>query len=229
MKRPVACFVALLLAFAACAADTVKFVREYTEGQVDKFNVTIAMVFPTATWTFKALDTLTVKKVYPDGEVDIETAATDMKADVPGQDVPTPDQKSTRRFGKDGMPAGDLAAGGPQFDYARTEALLFGRDLTVGNDVAIEWTAPKDAKSKIKGTFNVQSVKDGLATVVSKLQIWNSGTGDKPMQATFTTLIEVVTSKIQKVDGVVTDLPIGADSPTPKQMKITRVRVPAAG
>lgn len=224
MKRTAVCLFLLQLALGASAADTVKLTRTYTEGQIDKFDESFAMVVQSGDWKIKDMRTLTVKRVYPNGQVDIEAAATDITVDMAGQKGSNQDQRSTRRFDQNGMPIDARAPG--TFDYPRTEALLFGRDLTVGQDVPVEWKDAKDDKSKIKGTIKVESVKDGVAKIVGAFEIWDAKTGDSPIKATITTTVDVATSKIQKVEGLVTKLPEDPSGATPKQVKFTEVRVP---
>lgn len=224
MKRTAVCLFLLQLALGASAADTVKLTRSYTEGQIEKFDETFAMVVQGGDWKIKDMRTLTVKRVYPNSQIDIEAAVTNIAINMAGQETRNDDQKSTRRVDQNGMPIDPRQPG--TLDYPRTEALLFGRDLPVGQELPVEWKDAKDAKSKIKGTVKVESVKDGVAKIVSNLQIWDAKTGDSPMKVTITTTVDVATSKIQKVEGLVTNLPEDPSGGTPKQVKFTEARLP---
>lgn len=195
------------LAMLAAAQDTIKLGRTYAVGQKDSYKWSMTMKGAMGEIVIDASMTQTIKKVYDNGDADIETNLTGMQIDAMGQKITPPSTPpTTQRMTRFGQPVGAKAAGPTGFMSFAT--LMAEGELKVGQEVTVDRTDPDKPKNKVKGTFKLESLESGVAKIVGDLQLWNEQTGDKPMKMNVTSWVAAATGTADKVEGTITDLPI---------------------
>lgn len=212
MKSKSIIFGVALFVCANATQTPVQFERKYKVGEKDtyKMNITASMSMGAAEVSFKMNQT--VKKVYDNGDADIETAVTGMTItfggnEMPGGADPEPTTTKVNKFGtdvgekKDG-PAGMMS----QMDFSKYLAAVNGKALEVGKAIDIDVKNEKTKKQEVKGTVKLESLTEGVAKVVSDLEVFTAES-TTPMKIKSTSLMDVATSKANKVQGVVTGMP----------------------
>ncbi|HRF58726.1 MAG TPA: hypothetical protein PLH94_02295 [Fimbriimonadaceae bacterium] len=207
MKIRTLFFVAVVAVVAIAAAqDTVKLARNYVVGQADSYKWSMTMKGAMGEITIDASLKQAVKKVYDNGDADIETTLSAMEIDTMGQKITPPaSPPTTQRMTRFGQPVG-LKASGPA-GFMNFATMLAEGEMKVGQEVAVDRTDPDKPKHKVKGTFKLESVVSGEAKIVGDLQVWSEQTGDKPMKMKVTSWVAVSNGSAIKVEGVITDLP----------------------
>jgi hypothetical protein len=209
------------------AQDTVKFTRNFKEGDSDTYKMHI-----TATTAMGDADvsmnlTQTVKKLYDNGEADMETAVKDMKVIFNGNEMPVPPTPAkTQHVDKRGIPIGAQGAGDSlsRMQFMRYAGLFYDRDLKVGDNYPIDITDPKNPKMKTTGNVKFDSLANGEAKLISDIKVF-TGESDKPMSINATTLVEAGSGKMNRVEGSATDLPVGPGGPPVTAVKFVMERV----
>lgn len=226
MRKSIYASALLALCAIATAQDTVNFARTYKVGDVDKYRMTMEMGGGQA-MTMAMQITQTVKKVYDNGDADVESGTTDMKVVMNGQELPTGSlgnmPKTMMKMNKFGVPVTMPNGGGPM-GILRSPLVFPDRGVKVGETVPTNLTDPKNPKQKTTGTFKVVSVADGIATVVCDMTVITAAS-DKPITAHSTLLFDTAVSKLKSMDGELTGMPKGAgvmfDKVTYKMVRLT--------
>jgi hypothetical protein len=220
---------ALLLAVLGTAAqESVKFNRSYKEGDTDRYTINLAMKLNDADTTIDMVMKQVVKKLYENGDADIETGLSDVKIMFMGSPMSSPvEPPAVQRVNKLGMPVGPRTGpkGKTGFEVLKLAAVLMDRQFAVGKATPIDFTDPKDDKSRVKGSATVQKVVDGVATVKCNLDVWNETTTNGPIKAAFVWTFDVETGKPRTAEGTLSNLPPQVDAPSPTDIKIKMARV----
>lgn len=203
----------MLFAFAGAAQDQLKLERAYKVGEQDTYAMKmVATMGQMGEVTIQFKTSQKVVKTYDDGSADIESTTSDMKIVFGGQEMPSPDQAPPvvkQKFDKYGNPVGKAEGGNPmmeQMNFSRF-ASVFGKDgLVVGKDIPIDVKNDKTKKQEVLGTAKLDSVKDGVATLLSDLKVWTEE-AEKPMKIKMTTTVDTTSAKVNSVKGTVTELP----------------------
>ncbi|MCZ7580213.1 MAG: hypothetical protein M5U21_05260 [Fimbriimonadaceae bacterium] len=210
-------FGALVAVFAATVAlagqSTFKFERKYVEGEKEAFKLTLSMES-----NFGSIDILmnqnaVVKKVYENGDADLETIISGMKVAMNGQEMPTPAQDVTMmtKVSKSGaiLSAGGMSGGsgmGMNLGFMRFATAGMDKPLTVGQTYDIDYKDPANPKQSVKGTVKLESITEGKAKLLSKLALVTTE-GQPPMDVNMTTFVEVSSSKLIKLEGTASNVP----------------------
>ncbi len=221
------------LGFVAAAfamQDAVTFARSYKEGDKDTFklNVTASMSVGAAEVSMNM--TQTVKKVYENGDADVESQVADMKVSFNGQEMPTGGNEvpvNTQRVDKFGRSIGEAQGGNQmmnQMSFMRYAGFMGDKPLKLGESVDVD-TKDEKTGSRVFGTVKLDKLEAGVATVISNLKVTTKETGEtKPMKMNFVTLLDSATAKINKVSGDISELPAGDQGMTVDSVKLVMER-----
>lgn len=224
-------FVLLVAAVAVCAfaaQDGQKFERKYKAGESDAYTMSMAMETGMGSIDVAMTMTQTIKKVFDNGDADIETSIGSMKINAMGNEMspPTPPATTTRMNKRgvavqaaQGAPAGGRAAGGMgmMLNFTRFGGIMTDGEMKVGAAVPFE-----DKESGSKGTVTLESLKDGVAVLVSKIEVKNPN-GGAPMVVDTRSWIDSATSKLDKLEGTIKNPP-GQDQMPIESIKMSMVR-----
>lgn len=207
--------VASLAALTFAAQEAVSFVRTYKEGESDAYSMKLVMESQMGSIDVQMDMTQTVKKVYENGDADIETKTENMVINAMGQEMRPPASPPTSaRMNKFGEPVQTAATQGRMnMDFMRFGTSLGGRSIKVGETINIDSKDEKNPKNRVKGTYTLVSVENGVAKLTSSMQVWNEQTGDKPIQVDATSYVFTKDSKLQKMEGKVKGLPATGQMP----------------
>jgi len=204
-------FAALLLGSIALAKDPVSLARNWKAGDKDVYAMKIKLNSQMGEITIEGTSTQVVKKVYDNGDADIETTNSEMKFHGMGMDRDLPaGPASTMRLSKFGMPVGLKADGqknprGMNLSFMRY-ALATGENLEVGKAVAIDKTDAENPKNKVKGTYTLVSTDNSIYKITSSMDVSTEETGDTPMHIDATSLV-AAGGKLNRTDAKITHLP----------------------
>ena len=201
----------VLVTLAFAAQESIKLERKYKEGEKDVYKMAMQMNMG-GDVNVALKSTQTVKKVYDNGDADIELASSDLKVNFNNQEMSPPVQPpSIVRFNKSGMPIGMKSSKGSRgqmnMSFLRYAFAFVDKPFKVGETIPMDFTDPDNPKAKVSGTVKVESLENGVAKFITNLDVRNEDTGDKPMKLAFTSWAEVSTAKLNKITGTVSNLP----------------------
>ncbi len=229
--RTVGLLVVAVAATAFAVQDQFQLLRKYKEGERDSYKMAV-----TATMALGAVDMTmnmhqTVKKVYENGDADIETQMADMRMSFGGQEMPAPTenmpaivQKLDKMGRPVGQPQGQANPMMSQMSFMRYAGFTGDKALTVGTTIKVDEKDEKEG-SHTTGTILLEKIEGGNAFITADLQVKNKQTGDSPMKVVMKSQIVTETGKIHKVDGTITNLPDSGQGMTVDEVKLTMERV----
>ena len=202
---------ALVVGMVAFAAQDVKLERKYKEGDKDTYKVSMQLTMNGGTANVNLVSTLTVKKVYDNGEADVETVPGDLKIDFNGQTMTQPAPAAhTERFTKQGMPlvekVKDKNRAQMNVAFMRYAVMLGEKGMRVGETIPVDYTDRLDSANKVKGTLKLESFEKGIAKLVSTCEAWTEDTGAKPMKMVYTIWFDADAGKLSKLVGTVSNV-----------------------
>lgn len=227
----------MLVAVAATAfamQDEFLLTRNYKEGDKDTYKLAVTANMSLGSADINMLMNQTVKKVYETGEADIETQVAEMRMSFGGQEMPMPNQDMpamVQKFDKFGRPvgqpqgAGGGMAGGmmSQMSFMRYAGFTGEKPLKVGETMKIDVKDEKEG-SHTTGTVVLEKISEGVAFIVSNLEVKNKQTGDTPMKIAMKSQVLVASGKLHKVDGDITNLPDTGQGMTVDSVKLIMER-----
>ncbi len=176
----------LAMGTLALAANQVSLERKYVVGETDTYAITMKMS-GAMSMDISMTNLQTVKKVYDNGDADIENVTSDMKMSMAGTTFPSPKNppSTMMRMTKFGAPVNPPksatgARRGMNMNFMKYTQMMAG-GLEVGKSITINETDPDDPKSTVKGTVTLVGTKDGISELKSSLDVTTAETGDKPM------------------------------------------------
>lgn len=205
-------FLTACVATAWSAQDTLTLEKAYKANEKDVFNVAFQVTTAMGQADIKMVLTYTVKKVYEEGSADIESQASALKVKFNDREMDLsnrPQPVSSVRYSKYGVPleTGSLSTGAMNTNFLRMANVIPDKPLKVGQPVEVDFKDPKDEKSTIKGTVTLESLKENVGVVVSKLDVSNAQT-TTPMKFVMTSNVDATTKRLIKVNGTVSNLPV---------------------
>jgi hypothetical protein len=165
----------LLLVAATCTAGQQRyfFTRKYVVGQTDRYVMNSSVTSPMA-MTMSMTLSQRVKKVYPNGDADVEIKTSAMQMTMNGKSMPVSaggaqksEQTTVTRLNKFGTPV----AG------ANSQSAMMGMDMGMGSGISglekglpLGQTVPFHGKpgqqgAAMSGTNRLSSVKNGIARI----------------------------------------------------------------
>jgi len=195
-----------------------RFERKYVEGEKDAYSFKMSMNLAQGSVDILMTQNWTVAKVYENGDADVETETTGTKIRFNGNEMDPPggqaNTKTTVRVNKYGAPlsTGSTGAGagqrmGQNMAFTRFAAMVGETGISVGQTVPIDYVDPKDPKITAKGSVKLESVDAGVAKLISNIDLTNAQTADKPIKMVATTFVDTTSSKLNKSEGTLTNLP----------------------
>jgi hypothetical protein len=234
MKSRAIIFSLVVAAAAFAVQDEVKFTRSFKAGDKDNYSFNVQLKTAMGDMEMQMKMSQEITKVFENGEAEQKTTISDMKMFMNGTDVSAMAAQGMGaqapivvRIDKNGMPVDKKQAqgGGPMGQMSQLMSLgsmMTDKPMKIGQAVPIDMTDPKDPKSTVKGTVVLEAVEAGVARVKSDIQIANPQM-PKPMQVKTVALVDVATSKPNKVTGEVIGVP--AQGMQIDQVKFTMERV----
>lgn len=219
MKKRAILIAGILAVSAWANQDTIKLERSYKANDADKFKLDLLVSMAAGEAAINMNLTQTVKRIYDNGDADIESKSDSVKLKLNGQEIPNDaigggegSAPTVQRFDKYFRPVAATGAAPArglmnQFNFMRYGVMLSGQDMKVGETMPVTYES-KETKTSITGTAKLLSVTNGVAKIESAVKVKNPETGDKPIDLKMTSEIEVSSAKPVRVDGVVTDLPV---------------------
>lgn len=228
MKSRFVLLFGVVVACAVAAQDGHKFERKYAVGESDTYSMNMNIESGMGPIDVSMDMTQAVKKVYDNGDADVETTIGSMKVNAMGNEMTPPDPPATtRRMTKRGTPsaegAGAPAGGGPaggmamMLNFTRLGGVMADTPLKLGQAVPFE-----DATSGAKGTVTLESVAEGVAILVTKVEI-KSPDGGNPMKIETRSWIDAASSKLNKLEGTIQNPPGQSQMPI-ESIKVTMTR-----
>lgn len=197
-------------AIAMAAQDGFKNIRAWKEGEKDVTNMTMKMTTGMGEMTISMTNTQTTKKVYENGDADVETLISNMKMNMMGSDREMPSSPATTtKYNKFGAPVAvaGTAARGMNFNFLDRARSFGDAELKLNVPYNIDWTDPKEPKSKVKGTATLIELTDTKATVKSDINVWTPESGTDSIHMISTSTVDRATGKSDKFEATVDKMP----------------------
>lgn len=193
-----------ILLFAALQAPTEidSLARKFVPGEVDRYALTMTLQ-GTVEFIASARLSQTVKKVWDNGDADVETRVDDLKMTMMGDVMKTPKQKPvTVRTSPLGVPAEAKASAGVQgIDMLRYVLVAPAGKLEL--DKPVPFTT--DEKSLATGTVKLEKIENGVADLRYDLAVDVKAPAKIALRAL--RRVEIATGKTVRADGEMTNLP----------------------
>lgn len=226
----------VLVAVAATAfamQDEFQLLRKYKEGEKDSYKLSVAASMSLGTVDMTMNMHQTTKKVYENGDADIETHLADMRISFAGQEMPPPTDAMpamVQKFDKFGRPVGQVQGGGgmaggmmSQMSFMRYAGFTGENPLKVGETTKIDVKDEKDG-SHTTGTVVLDKIDSGMAHITANLSVKNQQTGDTPMKIAMKSQVVVESGKLHRVEGDITNLPDAGQGMSVDQVKMVMER-----
>jgi hypothetical protein len=212
MKSRLLLITLAVCALATAAQDGFKLVRAYKQGDKDTLETTIKINSQMGAMEMSMVSTETVKKVYDNGDADVETQVTSTKMNMMGQTREMPSSPATtQRFNKNGVPIPSkdqkASRGGMNISFVSYSRILGEGELKLNEPFAIDWTDPNDPKSKAKGTVTLIELTGTTAVMKSDMNVWTAESGNDPIHMVMTATIDRSSGKTNKASGKVDKIP----------------------
>jgi hypothetical protein len=202
---------AVLTTFAltsiALGQDVFSPQRNYIAGEKDNYALSMKMV--TGAYDVSIIGKLvyTTKKVFDNGDADIESLASDVTVTVMGQESKQPaSEPRLSRYNKFGAP---LNTGG---DPTKRQPAFMGFltyrpsvPMKVGEPVKVDEALGDAAKTTVKGSAKLESVVDGVAKISSSLDVGQKDL-KKPMHIDSVSYLDVKSSKLNRAESKLTNV-----------------------
>lgn len=191
------------------AQDTIKIEYQWKEGDSDTYQYKMSAVTAMGDFVMGMKVAQKVTKVYENGDADVLFSSSETKITVNGQEMPGGPQGArsyTIRFNKQGVPVGETQQGGNFAGMFRYIRILSDKPLKVGESINVDYTNPQNTKNTVKGTITLESIEKGMGKFISKFDITTPQT-EKPLKLVMTSWIDVATSKLEKAEGTISNLP----------------------
>jgi hypothetical protein len=206
MKTPAILMAVPFAVLSLASQDTVSLARKYVEGDKDTYKLALQMTISESNVDMSMTSTRVVKKVFDNGDADIEDVVSGLKMSIDGHTVSPPAPKpETTRYSRAGIPlSAKKAAQGMAF--LKFVNWVTDKPLKVGETVVVDYPDPDDPKSRVTGTIRLESVDKSDAKLISVLESTTSTSKDKPMKMAFTTWFDLATCKPNRITGTISNL-----------------------
>lgn len=198
------------LAFAAVtlalAQDAFSPVRTYAVGDKDVYGCNMKMDGGLdVSFVFK--QSFVVKKVYENGDADVETKVFERTLNVAGQASKQPDADTlVVRYDKFFIPAKVTDPSKPQPPaFMSFIAYRSAQTVKIGQVINIDEDLKDKLNTHVKGTSKLDSITDGIAKMITSVDIKNAKT-KKPMHLDSISYLDVKTSKLTRAESKVSNV-----------------------
>jgi hypothetical protein len=201
-----------LCAVAMAGQGPVHFVHHYTVGDHDGYKIHVTGSTQMGDLDVALTQVRTIKKVYDNGDADMETSTSDFHVTMNGNDINVPQPPTaTERVNKLGIPVdadkGKGAHGSPEgMNFSKYAAAFYDKDIKVGDVITINDTSA-DGKEKSTGSITLVSVNNGEAKLSADLTNTNPEM-DAPAKVHVDMLMDTATSKPNHMEATVSSMPV---------------------
>lgn len=207
MKMRSILFGMLVGAAAASQAQTFSPVRSYKEGASDSYSMKMDMDSSMGKLGMSMDMKSTVKKVYENGDADVESAVSNLALSIAGQEMKPPAGKpTTMRINKFGMPVEAAKGKSSNFNMMQFTSQFGDKELKLGETMPFENVDKDNPKRKVKGTAKLSELKDGIAVIVVSVDSWTEAS-ETPMHLDGTSRVNAATGVLNHFEGKATNLP----------------------
>lgn len=211
-----AIFIALALAGASSYAgsqsqsptpNVVRFTRHAEVGDQDLLKIEVQGSTDMGDFDFMQTQTRAIKKVYGNGDADVEISVTSQRVTLNGNNVPIElPQISQIKLNKQGLPTANSVTGRDRMNLAKYAAPLYNRDLKLGTTFHVEQTSA-DKNETIAGKVRFDSIQNGDAKFSADLENTQNNTLDV-VKVHLDIYMNLAASKIDRIEETVAKLPI---------------------
>jgi len=200
MRRMISIYVVGLAVAAFAAQDTFTLDRKYKVDERDSYKVAASLEMTGGSGEASMTLMQTVVKTYENGDADIALSSKDARFVMDGQEMIEELEEIVVRVDKRGLPA-SASEHGPLSGVSTllSASGLVDKPMKTGETLKVDIEA-KDGRPKAKGTVKLESVKDGVATIVSDMDVTSDEFDGATCKLTATALIDVATSKPNKIE-----------------------------
>jgi hypothetical protein len=202
-------FAALFATAALASAQTFKPERKYVEGDKDTYTMKVNATTQMGDVQLSMDMYQTVKKLYENGDADIESNVSNLTLNVGGNEMhpPTGQQKPTvTRFTKFGQPVETAATPRNGMNFSRFGSYFGDKELKVGDVVTFDQKDEKNPKNHSAGTVKLLSIENDKAKLSLTVDNFIEGT-EKPMHIDGTVTVSATNGKLLRFEGKAKDLP----------------------
>jgi hypothetical protein len=224
MTRPVYFGLMALSLFVSTGQDAFSPARTYVAGEKDVYGLSMKMATGSNDVTITGKLSYEVKKVYENGDADLESKTYDVVISAMGtvMNQPNANPRLVRynKFGaaiEQGVPKDQRQPIFMRFLTYRSEGAM-----KVGEAVQVDETLDDEQKTRVKGSAKLESLADGVAKVVSNVEITNVKS-KKPTKISSIGYFDVKTSKLNRAESRLQDVEPGAMPGLPALQSITVV------
>jgi hypothetical protein len=200
--------ISLIAAGALCLAqDVFNPARTYVVGEKDVYGLSMRMQAEKYEATIVGKQSYEVKKVFENGDAEVESKAYDLTFSVMGQEYKQPEGlPRVIRYNKFGAAIEkDVPKDQRQPIFMSYLTYRAPAAMKLGETVRIAEKRDEDPNSEVKGTSKLESLKDGIAKVATNLVI-TYGKGKKPTNIESIGYFDAKSSKLDRVECKLTGL-----------------------
>ncbi|MFI5387043.1 MAG: hypothetical protein ACHQ50_13090 [Fimbriimonadales bacterium] len=209
MKIRTILLAALVGAVSGAHAQSLKIERKYVVNESDTYAQNMTMASSMGAIKISVETTQTVKKVYDDGDADVEAVAKNMTVNMGGNEMHPPAQPPTvTRMTKYGVPAAP-EKGPRRMNFARFGSFFGDKELRLGVSVPFDQVDKENPKNHSSGTVKLLSLDAGKAKLELSVDVYTDG-AEKPMHVDGTTLVDSANGKMLRFEGKAANLPTNA-------------------
>jgi hypothetical protein len=191
--------------------ESISLRKVFKEGDRERFSTKLSLTVAFGDVDISLKTEQRVKKVYENGDAELESELLELKTVVNGQPMENQQQPAvktvTNRVNRFGMPLESGERAGFGFTFLQFVGLVGDKPLTVGTQTVIDWTDPKNSKKHASGKVTLESVTDGIAKLTSNWEI-QTPNSEKPLKIDMVSFLEVATGKLTRASGTI----LGAQS-----------------
>lgn len=181
--------------------------RTYTLGEKDVYGLSMRMDAGQYMVSISGKLNYEVKKVHENGDADVESKAGELTIDALGDIIKQPaGEPRLVRYNRFGAPMEKEAPKGqkqPIFMSFLTYRPSVAMKL--GETVKVDETLQNSAKTQVKGTAKLEAITDGVAKIVSLLEV-SEAKAKKPTKIHSIGYFDVKTSKLNRSESKLTDV-----------------------
>lgn len=187
--------------------SVVRFTRHAVEGDQDLLKIEVTGSTDMGDFDFMQTQTRLIKKVYGNGDADVQITVTSQRVALNGNNVPVDlPQISQIRLNKQGLPTANSVTGRDRMNLAKYAAPLYNRDLKLGSTFHVEQTSA-DKNETIAGKVKFDSIANGDAKFTAELENTQNYTLDV-VKVHLDIYMNIAASKIDRIEETVAKLPI---------------------
>lgn len=181
--------------------------RTYTLGEKDVYGLSMRMDAGQYMVSISGKLNYEVKKVHENGDADVESKAGELTIDALGDIIKQPaGEPRLVRYNRFGAPMEKEAPKGQkQPIFMSFLTYRPGVAMKIGETIKVDETLENSAKTQVKGTAKLEGITDGVAKIVSKLEVSESK-AKKPTKISSIGYFDTKTSKLNRSESKLTDV-----------------------